>query len=151
MLGSVDEVTDRLGVPFDGVAVVIGRDDRSVAVRERSVAGIPRAVHRRAGTRWLAPLVLHDVQLTAGRPTDGADVVAEQPERRPESLPGRELDTRFHSARRDRHLAARRDLRGLIETAPVVTRNGVGCDAGGDDELAQAVLRDVGGIRGVIL
>src|SRR6266545_4129750 len=94
MLGSVDEVTDRLGVPFDGVAVVIGRDDRSVAVRERSVAGIPGAVHRRAGTRRLAPLVLHDVQLTAGRPTDGADVVAEQPERRPESLPGRELEDR---------------------------------------------------------
>ena len=41
---------------------------------------------------WLPADVFHDVNLTAVRPADRADVVAKHPERRPDSLAVRDLD-----------------------------------------------------------
>src|SRR5260370_29169774 len=96
MLVAVDEVADRLAVPFDGVDVVIARD-RRVTVREGCVAGVSGPMHGGARNRRFAALVLHDVHLTAPGPTDGADVVAAQPERRPQPLPCREFDARLNA------------------------------------------------------
>src|SRR5947207_1095628 len=100
----------------------IAGDDGAVEIDEWRVAGVSRAVDSRAGETGLAAFVLHDVQLATGRPAYRVDVVAEQPEGGPQSLPGRELDPRFDLARCDQHLAARRDFRGRIQAGTVVAR-----------------------------
>ena len=46
----------------------------------------------------LAAAVLHDVELAARGPADAGEVVAEHPERRPESLSRGELDARLDAA-----------------------------------------------------
>src|SRR6266511_5259350 len=91
-------------IPFDRESVE-GVGERAAGdgpdVRERRVAGVPGSVDRRAGGGGRAALVLHDVQLAAGGPPDRPDVLAQEPERRPEPLPRRELEARLDATGRD--------------------------------------------------
>src|SRR4029077_16510874 len=95
--------------------------------------------------------VPQDSHPPAPRPPDGADVGAEQPERRPEPLPRRELDTRFDPARRDWGFVPRCDFRGRIGPGPVAAGQPRRRDAGGDLELALPVQLNVRRVGGVVL
>lgn len=102
-------------------------------------------MHGAVDQRRLAADVLQDVDFAAGRPPGGADVVAEHPERRPDTLAFGDLDARLEAAigparlalgqqaRRGVHLAAQRFL------------------ARGDHQIAVAVERGVLRAVGVVL
>src|SRR2546423_15008887 len=61
-------------------------------------ARVSRPVHGAVHDRRLAADVLHDIDLARLRPTDSVDVVAEHPERRPQTLPARNTDARLEAA-----------------------------------------------------
>src|SRR6185503_20370550 len=64
---------------------------------ERGRARITGAVKTAAVHRRLAPDRLHDVDLAARWPAAGDDVVAQQPEGRPQAAPRRQLDARLEA------------------------------------------------------
>ena len=81
--------------------------------------------------------VLHDVDFTAVGPTDRFEIVAQEPERRPDALPHREANTRLESPARMREQPPRVDAaRGVGRT---LVRFPVGCDG----KMAVAVQSDV--------
>src|SRR6185295_9970216 len=49
-------------------------------------------VNRAEVSEWILALDLHDVDLSARRPANGADAVAEHPESGPDALPFRRVD-----------------------------------------------------------
>jgi hypothetical protein len=59
------------------------------------IAGVGRAMDGPMDGQGLAPDLFHDVDLAAARPSDIADVIAQHPEGRPNSLPVRQLDPSF--------------------------------------------------------
>src|SRR4029077_17295227 len=63
----------------------------------------------------------HDVDFAATRPSQGAAVIAQHPERRPYSLPVRNLDARFKAA-----ILLLKLARGLHPRRSVVARDTVG-------------------------
>src|SRR5262249_6169570 len=67
--------------------------------------GISGPVETSVAHRRLASAILHDVDLAALRPADRRIVVAEKPERRPQTDSGGELHPRFEPAIRLREMA----------------------------------------------
>src|SRR5438067_12898403 len=126
VLLAVDEPADLAGLPLHREDVVVVGER---ALRERVgsadavAAGIAGSVDGAVHRARLAADVLHDVDLTGARPTDGVDVAAEHPERRPDPLAARDLDARLEAAERlvelSLRLEARRGVRTRTVPAPV--------------------------------
>ena len=88
---------DQSGVPFDGVDVVLGEVEHggdAAIIRFARVIPVHGAVYR-----GIQVDPFHDVQFAALGPTNGADVAAEHPKRRPKALglTGGQQDAGFDS------------------------------------------------------
>src|SRR5262245_14358289 len=86
-------------LPFDGEHVKSVRELLPVWQRigrpEWVASGVAGAVEAAVHDRRLSPDVLHHVDFAAGRPTHVADVAAEHPESRPDTLSLWHLQTRL--------------------------------------------------------
>src|SRR5215472_10008492 len=83
------------GLPLDREYMKIVRESAAgqrVNGGQRGRTRVAGPVHAAMHLVGLLADVLHDVDLAAGGPADGIDVVTEHPERGPDSLPGRNLD-----------------------------------------------------------
>ncbi len=142
----------RLPVHPVGVEGVGQRLSDGAAAGDPAAAGVARSVDGAVHGVRLPPDVLHDVDLAGGRPADVAEVVAEHPERRPDSLTSRDLDARLEPPVR---LAERgrgqQSGRGVLAPAVVALVVGRVLPAGGDDQVALAVVHRVAGAVGVVL
>src|SRR5437899_948134 len=129
---------NRSRLPLDGVDVKrVGKRARRQVVRaaDASRAGVPRAVYCAVHpARFLADL-LHDVDLAARGPADGGDVVAQHPERGPQPLSARYLNTGL-----DATVLPRAQTLGL-ESGRGVPAGGERLPAGLDDEVARIDVR----------
>src|SRR5439155_5132076 len=89
----------RLPLHREDVIVVGERALRErVGPADAVAAGVAGSVNGAVHRLRLAADVLHDVDLAGARPTDGVDVVAEHPERRPDPLAARDPDARLEAA-----------------------------------------------------
>src|SRR6266404_823269 len=69
-----------------------------VDAAKRASSGVTWTMKTAVICRRLAPNVLHDVYLSTVRPSNGINVIAKHPERRPYSLAERQLDPRLNPA-----------------------------------------------------
>lgn len=119
---------------------------QSIRLPDAAPSGIARPVggpviHRDVVVK--GPEVLHDVELAARGPADGADVLAQHPESRPDALAKRELDPRNNppilptEIRRMRRglRASRLQPRRRVIPRAVANRT--------DHQIAFAVLEDI--------
>ena len=102
------------------------------------------------GRRWLATYDLHDVNLTAIRPSHCIYVAAEHPERRPYSLTKRHLDPRFDPAIFLRESSLGRQTSRRIVSCHVV-RPGVVFPQRLDNQVSVPVQESILSAAGVIL
>src|SRR5258708_24665580 len=87
--------------------------------------------------------ILHDVHLATGGPGDGPDVLAQHPERRPDTFAERKLDSGLNPAILPTQICC---MRGGAGTAGLKTRRRVvsgGVPDGPDHKIAMAILKDV--------
>src|SRR5256712_5211410 len=94
--GIVDVPANRILLPLDGVHVKgVGERARAhvICAADALRTGVPGAVHRAVHPAGLLADVLHDVDLAARGPADRGDVVAQHPERGPQPLTARYLNT----------------------------------------------------------
>src|SRR5581483_10960876 len=121
----VDVEADRFLLPFDGIHVKVGREPfvagQSVSGTRSLSTRISRTVNRAVDRRWFLPYIFHDVDLTALRPSNFPDVVAEQPECRPDPLSLGNLDARLEASILLRELAF-----GLQPRRSVIARDAIG-------------------------
>ncbi len=115
------------------------------AVGARVAGAVQAAVDR---ARLLAD-ALHHVDLAAGRPPAGEDVVAEEPERRPHPLALRDLDAGLEVAVGLGHLTGGDEPGRRVVTRSVPALGAGALLSGGDGEVARAVEGGVGGAGGV--
>src|SRR6266700_1966082 len=121
--------------PRHSVYVPVGGGESRGAIRSAAVEAfaVDRGLHpivagrRGAGMRGriAAVDVFHDVEFAAGRPAEGGDVVAEQPESGPHSLRFGDLDARFDAAVHETEVALGFEAGGRIDAGRWLAREDV--------------------------
>ena len=115
---AVEVPGDAVGIPFDPVGVEFVSEFLAIWQRGRTndsaAPGIARTVDVPVERRRFLADVLHDVDLAVVGPPNGPVVVAHHPERRPDSLSLRDLDSRFDLSVLRIELVFRGELRGGV-------------------------------------
>src|SRR5450755_224325 len=92
---------DLVGLPLGSeYVIVVSESSGGDGVRRANSlpTGISGAVNCAMDDRRFAADVFHDVDFAAGRPADFFNVIAQHPERGPDSLPVRNLDSGFKTS-----------------------------------------------------
>ena len=154
-LYAVHVPADLVWLPLDGIHVKVIRERFAIRIfvpgANPSSARVARAVDGAVHRGGLAPDVLHDVQLAGLRPADLADVRAQGPEGRPQSLAKRDLETGFNPPVGKLGLVPRDESRRGILARPIVADERTIGFLGRDHQVALAIGGRVLGAAGIVL